>query len=140
MKKILLAFLLGTATLAVGTSCTKEYYDTVVPSITMVYSRDANQWQNVQNTTTSKFVNLSVPELTDYYVKQGIVNVAISFDNESNYNTLPATIDGVSYNYEYTAGSLTVFAQDPLLEDGINVPVPQRAFFKISLTEADFVE
>lgn len=138
MKKILLAFLLGTATLAVGTSCTKEYYDTVVPSITMVYDRTADQWESLS--PNNKIVRLSVPELTSYYVQQGIVNVAISFDGEANYSTLPATIDGVSYNYEYTAGSLTIFAQDPLLESGINVPVPQRAFFKVSLTESDFVE
>jgi hypothetical protein len=138
MKKILLAFLLGTATLAVGTSCTKEYYDTVVPSVTAVYQRTADQWQ--VSSSNNKFIVLDVPELTDYYVKQGIVNVALSFDNEVHYNTLPATIDGVSYNYEYTAGLLTVFAQDPLVEEGIEVPVPDRAFFKISLTESDYIE
>ena len=138
MKKILLAFLLGTATLAVGTSCTKEYYDTVVPSITMVYERTASQWETL--TPNNKIVTLSVPELTSYYVQQGIVNVAISFDGEANYSTLPATIDGVSYNYEYTAGSLTIYAQDPIAQNGSSINVPQRAFFKVSLTEADFVE
>lgn len=136
MKKILLALLIGTATLTVGTSCTKEYYD-VVPSITMVYERTADQWQSTS--ARDKHVDLSVPELTDYYVDQGIVSLAISFDSENTYYTLPATIRGVSYNFDYTTGSVRVYAQDPIYSDG-TVTVPQRVFIKVSLTEADFVE
>ncbi|WP_437921733.1 hypothetical protein [Sphingobacterium sp. LRF_L2] len=136
MKKILLAFLIGTATLAVSSSCTKEYYD-VVPSITMVYERDANQWTS--QSAINKYVDLNVPELTSYYVSQGIVGLAISFDNEATYNTLPATIDGVSYNFDYTTGSVRVYAQDPIYTNG-EISVPEHVFIKVSLTEADFVQ
>ena len=106
MKKILLAFLIGTATLAVTSSCTKEYYD-VVPSITMVYERTANQW-GVDELDTD-YVDLNVPELRDYYVNQGIVNVAISFDDEKIYFAVPTTLDGVAYSYDYTTGSVRKF-------------------------------
>ncbi|PRD45587.1 hypothetical protein [Sphingobacterium haloxyli] len=138
MKKILLAIFIGTATVAVTSSCTKEYYDTVVPSITMVYERTASQWE-VDDLDTD-YVDLNVPELTDYYVNQGIVNVAISFDDEETYFAVPTTLDGVSYSYDYTTGSVRIYAQDPILEDGVPVPIPQHLFIKISLTEADFVQ
>src|SRR5690606_16290678 len=124
MKKFLLTFLIGTATLAMTSSCTKEYYDTVVPSITMVYERTANQWR-VDDLDTD-YVELAVPELKDYYVNQGIVNVAISFDNEQTYFAVPTTLDGVAYSYDYTTGSVRIYAQDPLWEEGIAVPIPEH--------------
>ncbi len=136
MKKILLAFLLGTATLAVGTSCTKEYYETtVVPSITVVYQRTADQWQGTDN---QAFLTLSVPELTDYYVRQGVVNVAYSDDNEATYKSI-GTQGGNSYSYQYGVGSLTIKAEDPILGDFF-VQVPDRIFIKVTLTDADYVE
>lgn len=138
MKKLLLTFLIGTATLAMTSSCTKEYYDTVVPSITMVYERTASQWR-VDDLDTD-YVDLSVPELTDYYVNQGIISVAISFDNEQTYFAVPTTLDGVAYSYDYTTGSVRIYAQDPILEDGISVDIPEHLVIKVSLTEADFVQ
>jgi len=137
MKKFLLAFVISTATLAMTSSCTKEYYDTV-PSITMVYERTANQWEQINSNQI--YVDLSVPELTNYYVDQGIVNVAISFDDENTYNTIPATIEAISYSYDYTTGSVRIYAEDPLLESGVSIDPPSHVFVKISLTEADFVQ
>lgn len=136
MKKILLALLIGTATLATTSSCTKEYYD-VVPSITMVYTRTASQWAS--QSINTKYVDLNVPELTDYYVDQGIVTVAISFDGEKTYNGIPATINGISYSYDYTTKSIRIYAQDPI---NANVPVlvPANIHVKVSLTKADFVQ
>src|SRR5690606_34509942 len=84
------------------------------------------------------YVDLNVPELRDYYVNQGIVNVAISFDDEQTYFAVPTTLDGVAYSYDYTTGSVRLYAQDPILDSGIAVPIPQHLFIKISLTEADF--
>lgn len=143
MKKILLALLIGTATLAATSSCTKEYYD-VVPSITAVYSRTASQWgTQITETKTGKYitryVDLTVPELSDYYVDQGIVALAISFDGEKTYNGLPATINGISYTYDYTTKSVRIYAQDPILAD-VPVNVPDKVFVKVSLTKADFVQ
>lgn len=137
MKKFLLAFLVGTATLAVTSSCTKEYYDTV-PSITKIASKNANQW--VLESDNLIYVDVNVPELTDYYVDQGITNVSISFDQEKTYNAIPATIEGVSYSYNYTTGSVRIYAEDPILESGVIIDPPSHIVIKISLTEADYVE
>lgn len=104
----------------------------------MVYERTANQW-GVDDFDTD-YVDLDVPELRDYYVNQGIINVAISFDNEKTYFAVPTTLDGVAYSYDYTTGSVRLYAQDPILEDGVSVPIPEHLFIKISLTEADFVQ
>jgi len=141
MKKLLLTFLIGTATLAVTSSCTKEYYDTV-PSITMVYERTANQWQvdEVDNEYRGLYIDLDVPELTNYYVNQGIVNVAVSFDNEQTYFAVPTTFDPVAYSYDYTTGSVRIYAQDPILDQDFSVTPPEHVVIKISLTEADFVQ
>ena len=136
MKKFLLALLIGTATLATTSSCKKEYYD-VVPSITMVYQRTANQWESLSKNT--KFVDLNVPELKNYYVNQGIVTLAISFDGEKTYNGLPATINGISYSYDYATGSVRIYAQDPINAD-VPVLVPERVHVKVSLTQSDFVQ
>jgi len=143
MKKILLALLIGTATLATTSSCTKEYYD-VVPSITAVYTRTANQWgTQITNTQTGKYVtryvDLEVPELSNYYVDQGIVTLAISFDGEQTYNGLPATINGISYKYDYTTKSVRISAQDPIIDD-VPVLVPEKVVIKVSLTRSDFVQ
>ena len=136
MKKILLALLIGTATLATTSSCKKEYY-TVVPSITAVYSRTANQW--VSQSQNTKYVDLSVPELSQYYVNQGIVTLAISFDEEKTYNGLPTTINGISYSFDYTKGSVRIYAQDPINAD-VTVLVPKLIHVKVSLSESDFVQ
>ncbi|SFT17920.1 hypothetical protein [Sphingobacterium wenxiniae] len=139
MKKILLACLIGTSSLLTLNSCTKEYnnYD-MVPSITMVYERTANQWQT--HASQDKYLDLNVPELKSYFVDQGIVNIAISFDNEKTYLAIPATFDGVAYSYDYTTGSVRIYAQDPIYEDGISITVPSKVVIKISLTESDFVQ
>lgn len=81
MKKILLALLIGTATLGTLSSCTKEYYE-MVPSISVIYTREAKDWNTKD--PQSAYLDLNVPELTNYYVKQGVVNIAISFDGEKN--------------------------------------------------------
>ncbi|UIR56600.1 hypothetical protein LZQ00_01965 [Sphingobacterium sp. SRCM116780] len=136
MKRLLLALLIGSATLTSFSSCTKEYVTPV--SKTMVYERTANQWK--ANSSKDKYVDLDVPELSNYYVDQGVVTLAMSFDNEQTYNALPATIDGVSYNYDYTTGSVRIYAQDPIFENGTTINVPNHVFVKVTLTEADFVQ
>ncbi|HLR00965.1 MAG TPA: hypothetical protein VK102_11375 [Sphingobacterium sp.] len=137
MKKVYLPLLLSMF-LFLG-SCTKEYNDyyDLVPTITMVYEQVESDWEGVEN---DAHLTLSVPELDQYYIDQGVVSVAMSVDNEKTYHTIPGTIDGVSYWYRYSKGEVTIHAQDPILEDDIYVEVPQRAFFKVSLTESDWVE
>ena len=139
MKKLLLALAIGSASLLTLNSCTKEYIDyyETVPSKTMVYERSANSWQGNGN---RKYIDLPVKELTNYYLKQGIVSVAMSTDDEKSYQAIPATIDGISFSFDYVVGSIRIYAEDPIMEAGINVQVPSNAVFKISLTDADFVQ
>lgn len=139
MKKFLLAFFIGSATLAVTSSCTKEYYEEyydMVPSITMVYERTADQWEGSDN---QAFLTLSVPELTEYYVQQGVVNIAYSDDGERTYKSI-GTQNGAAYTYEYGVGFVTILAEDPILDPDIFVEVPARIFIKVTLTDADFVQ
>lgn len=139
MKKMLTLLLVSVVSLTSFNSCTKEYIDyyDLVPTITMVYEQSNNDWSGVDN---NALLTINIPELTQYYINQGVVNVAISMDNEKSYHTIPATFEGVSYSYSYQVGKITIRAQDPILEDGIFVDVPSKAFIKVSLTETDWVE
>jgi len=138
MKRLLLALTIATASFVAFTSCTKEYYDTVLAK-TMIYEKTATRypWQGTDN---AAYFTLPVPELTSYYINQGIVSVAISPDNETTYQTIPATINGVAYSYDYKAGSITIYAEDPIMEDGSLIEVPDNLVIKVSLIDADYVE
>lgn len=138
MKRILLALAIASASLVTLNSCTKEYItNNYLPSQTMVYERVANDWKGSGN---RRYIDLPVKELTNYYLQQGIVTVAMSTDDEKSYQAIPATIDAVSYSFDYVVGSVRIFAEDPIMETGIDITVPQSAVFKVSLTDADFVE
>lgn len=139
MKKALTLLLVSIVSLTTFNSCTKEYIDyyDLVPTITMIYERTNKDWSGMDN---DAILTLNVPELTQYYINQGVVSVAISMDNEKSYRTIPATFEGVSYSYSYQVGKITIHAQDPILEEGIFVEVPPKAFIKVSLTETDWVE
>ncbi len=136
MKKILLALLIGTATVATTSSCTKEYITNYLPSQTIIFEREASDWDGNAN---QAHLVLPVPELTDYYMKQGVVTVAYSYDQEGTYHAI-GTKEGVAYSYEYSIGSVTITAQDPILDEGIDVVVPEHIFVKVTLTDADWVE
>lgn len=136
MKKILIALFIGTATLATTLSCTKEYVTNYLPSQTIIFERQASDWEGQDN---QMHLVLPVPELTDYYMQQGVVTVAYSYDNEGTYHAI-GTKEGVAYSYEYSVGSVTITAQDPILEDDIFVDVPSQLFVKVTLTDADWIE
>lgn len=138
MKKILLALVLLSSSGAFLSSCTKEYYDTV-PSKTMIYEKSSSRypWEGSDN---SAYFTLPIPELTQYYVNQGIVSVAISMDNEATYQAIPATIYGVSYSYEYWPGQLRIYGEDPIMEDGSYVELPDDLVIKVSLSDADWIQ
>lgn len=138
MKKILLALAIGSVSLLTLNSCTKEYItnNELVPSVTMVYERVANDWSGTDN---SAYLELSVPELTQYYINQGIISVAISSNNEQTYHTIPSTFNAIAYSYDYSVGKIIIKAQDPILDDFL-VEVPNNIVIKVSLTEADFIE
>ncbi|MFB2120186.1 hypothetical protein [Parapedobacter sp. 2B3] len=119
-------------------SCTKEYYD-VVPSQTFVYRINQNGWTWENNVSHQVYHTKTLPELTDYYLLEGGVSVAISFDNENSYDVLPTTFNGVAYSVNYTVGAITIFAEDPLADPGIEIPLPDAAVVKVILSESDFI-
>lgn len=121
------------------TSCTKEYYD-LVPNRTFIYTIQPNQWEWDNGVVNQIYYDISLPELTDYYVDQGIVSVAISVDNEASYNTIPATIAGTAYSVNYTTGFVTIYAEDPIFDPDFEVPVPNRTItVKVTLSDSDFI-
>lgn len=137
MKKhliIVIAAVLGLMTLS---SCetTNVYPNT---SKSFIYTVNANQWVDHEFWFSH---TLNLPELTDYYVKQGNVSVAISFNDEDSYTILPATFDGVSYWVNYSQGQVIIYGEDPLFDEDILIPIPQeRVTVKIVLTETDYIE
>src|SRR5690606_999593 len=101
------------------------------------YSIGPDQWTDHRYRI---FHSLLVPELTDYYLKQGGIHVSISFNHEESYDILPATFDGVAYSVQYTKGKVTIFGEDPLLDPNIYVPKPtQTVKIKIVLTDSEHV-
>ena len=132
MKKFLLALLIGTATVAVSSSCTKEYYTDPATYTQVLDVYDAD-W--VLESDNRIFVELNVPDLSDYYVDYGVVNVSLSFDDVATYDAIPATIGAISYNYNYTTGRVTIYAEDPISGD-VTIDPPSKMTVKISLTEA----
>lgn len=136
-KYLTLCLGLGLAGILAFSACetTNVYPNT---SKSFIYSINTNQWAD-HEFWISHTINL--PELTDYYVQQGNVSVAISFDDEESYTALPATFDGVSYWVNYARGRVTIYAEDPLFDDNILIPLPEEQVkVKIVLTEADYVE
>lgn len=139
MKKLLLAFTIASASLATLNSCTKEYItnNSYLPSITLVYDILANEWRGPQH---NKYVDLQVKELDKPIMDQGAVTIALSLNGESTFHTIPATIDGVAYSFEYSIGKIKIKAQDPILDNKIDVKIPSKMIFKITLSDADFVK
>ncbi len=139
MKKIL-ATMIGMVALLTLSSCEKtniieNFYPN--PNRSFVYTIFSNQWTD---NGYRIFHTLNLPELTNYYIKQGGVSVAMSFDNEQSYDILPATFDGVAYSVRYSLGKVTIYAEDPLIDQSILVPIPDKVMVKIILSETDYIE
>lgn len=119
-------------------SCTKEYYSPT--SRTFRYEISPNQWVRPNGVSNRIAVDIDLPELTDYYVDQGIVNVSASFDNDQSYDILSTTFDGVSYSVNYTTGVVTIYAEDPIIDPDVVVAIPsQTIIVKVTLSDADLI-
>ena len=138
MKKPL-TLLIGFLAILSISSCTKEYYD-MVPNQTFIYTIQPNQWTWDEGSTNQIYYDVDLPELTDYYVDQGLVSVSISVDDEASYNILPATITGTAYSVNYTTGFVSIYAEDPIFDPGFEVPIPNKTItVKITLSNSDFI-
>lgn len=107
------------------------------PNKSFIYSINPNQWTD-RGYQIYHVINL--PELTKYYIQQGGVSVAVSFDNEQSYDILPATFNGVAYSVRYSLGRVTIYAEDPLYDTNVMVPIPNKVMVKIILTETDYID
>lgn len=136
MKKYL--FLMIALVGLVGMSgCSKDddsYYN---PNRTFIYTINQDEW--ALNNDGSFSFDISLPELTDYYVTDGFVSVAISVDGESSYEIIPTTVDAVAYSANYAVGSVLIRGQDPIIDPEFPVNPPQTVRVKIVLSDSDFV-
>ncbi|MGK6352375.1 hypothetical protein [Parapedobacter sp. DT-150] len=138
MKKYL-TFVVGFLVILGITSCTKEYYD-VVPNQTIRFDIPTNWWQRSSGVSNQVYVDIEVPELTDYYVDQGVVSIAVSFDNDATYEVLPTTVEGVAYSVNYTTGFVTIYAEDPIIDPDVVIDPPGDLIVKITLSESDLIQ
>ncbi|CDS98628.1 hypothetical protein FM120_25745 [Sphingobacterium faecium PCAi_F2.5] len=120
MKRILLALLIGGVTLTSLSSCTKEYI-TEENVYGDSYSYFANlSTGNWKQTNVNAYYDVPVADLTNYYLQDGYVSAAISFDGEKTYNILPASFEGISYSVEYAVGRVSVYAENTSGTDLLN--------------------
>lgn len=124
------------------TSCTETEYiqpePALNPNIAYVVELPANGWQRISR----EMVRFDIPmrDLTEYFMLQGNVSVALSFDDENTFDVLPATIDGISYSVSYRIGRISIIMDDPLAEE-VDVPAPTGLVVaKIVLSETDYVD
>ena len=137
--KAYLTLAIGLAGIAGLGSCTKEYYSPP-PNKTFIYTITTNDWVWDEGVLNQVYHDIGLPELGDYYMDQGLVNVAISMDGEASYEILPATIAGTSYSVNYSTGRVTIYAEDPIFDPEYEVPIPSSTItVKITLSEADFI-
>lgn len=141
MKNKILALL--SLVLIIGFSaCTKtEYVDrgeVENPNKAYVATLTPNNWKRVSNALVQYEIPLSA--LTDYYILQGGVAVALSFDGEERiYSVLPSTFDGLAYSVDYEEGWVVISIDDPLADDGVMVnPPTANVQAKIILSTTDF--
>ncbi|WP_353183919.1 hypothetical protein [Parapedobacter lycopersici] len=137
MKRLLL-LLIGATTAVALSSCTKTELVENTSNRSYVYTIVQNQWQWDNGVTYQVYYDKAIPALTDYYLLEGSVSVAISFDDEASYDILPTTFNGVAYSVNYTVGNVTIYAEDPLADSEIEVPLPENAVVKVILSDADF--
>ncbi|WP_134088821.1 hypothetical protein [Olivibacter sp. XZL3] len=140
MKKYL--FLMIALVGLVGMSgCEKtEVIETIMPNKTFIYTVSPGDWVLSNNRTTLEH-DINLPELDRYYMDQGNVSVAASFDGEGSYDILPSTFEGLAYSVNYAVGSVLITVKDPLADPNITLSPPTGdIIFKIVLSESDYIE
>jgi len=132
------------AILIVGlTACTKTEYvqppEVENPNTAFVLELDPSKWQRESNAKI--FYDIPLRDLNEYYMLQGGVAVALSFDDEESYEILPTTSEGIAYSVNYTIGWVTIIADDPLADDGVTTNFPEGVIdAKIILTTTDYLD
>jgi hypothetical protein len=141
MKKNLL-FLFSIVLIIGFSACTKTEYRDVVPenpNRSYVVTMASANWVRV----SPSLIRYDIPlrDLTEYYLLQGGVAVALSFDNEDSYDVLPSTFEAVAYSINYGIGEISVFAEDPLADSRVTISIPSgNVYAKILLSTSDFFD
>ncbi len=138
MKKYL--FLMIALVGLVGMSgCDKNddsYYN---PNRTFIYTIGSSDWSLNSDGSISYDINL--PELTSYYLTQGLVSVSLSGDGEKSYDILPSTFQGVAYSVNYTEGFVSIYGEDPLADSTYPIEAPKGDIvIKVVLSDSDYVQ
>lgn len=125
-------------------ACTKtEYVDRFEevdnPNKSYIVVLKPNKWVRVSPARIR--YDIPLRDLNDYYMDQGGVALALSFDGEASYDILPATFDGLAYSINYGIGEISILVDDPLGTDDIDVNAPTGdVVAKIILSTTDYVD
>ncbi|GEM65568.1 hypothetical protein SF1_35500 [Sphingobacterium faecium NBRC 15299] len=137
MKRILLALLIGGATLTSLSSCTKEYItnENFLPGISYTAAVPTADWDLIAGTNTY-VVELDFPELDKKYFDHGTVTIAMKTkSNPTQYEIIPATIDNYNYSANYSIGKIKIYAKE--VGSSTIIKSPEDMTVKITLTDAD---
>src|SRR5690606_10252964 len=109
MKKLLLAFAIGTASLVSFTGCTKEYItNNYLPGVRYVIDVAAADWNR---DGTQYETSIYMPGLDYRSIQDGQVDVSISLDSASKYyEHIPPEIRNSSYSARYGKGVVHIYA------------------------------
>lgn len=121
-------------------ACTKtERIEPDNPNRSYVVTMTSAKW--VRESPSLIRYDIPLRDLTEFYMLQGGVAVALSFDNESSYDLLPSTFSAIAYSVNYGIGEVSIFAEDPLADTGVTIAIPSGdVFAKIILSATDFFD
>ena len=123
-----------------GCKKTEVVETAIMPNRTFIYTVSPDDWVLSDNNSTLQH-DINLPELEQYYLDQGNVSVAASFDGEGSYDLLPSTFGGLSYAVNYAIGSVLITAKDPLADPNVTIEKPTgEIVFKVVLSDSDYVE
>jgi hypothetical protein len=107
--------LLALVALVSCSACKKTYINqTVDQAYSAIYTVQPGDWVQGQNSdqTVFYYVTLNIPELDDIINTHGGVEVYISFNGGTDYETVPEVFDGVAYGSLHSTGQVTVDLRD----------------------------
>lgn len=144
MKRLLLAALIGTATLVSFSSCKKEYVTNYLPGVSYVRPVPSDGWKRDENNPIIFRHTLKFNELDSKYFDYGHVGVAITFNYDpskgyaTSYTNIPAEyIGNYSYTVDYEVGYVIIYASYVGAPVNGTPPPPPNMYAKVTLTDAD---
>jgi len=124
------------------TACEKTKYVEPTyenPNTAFIVTLKPSGWKRISNAKIA--YDIPLKDLTEYYLLQGGVAVALSFDDEDSYDVLPTTSEGIAYEVNYAIGWVTIYADDPLADDNVTTTFPTGDIVaKIILTTTDYLD